>query len=88
MKNSKKPAILLSRMERMEVCHGAQAGSGAKKMPRTGRRLWQCDSRVLAFVCLHCVLDGLFVLFVCQFPLMSCTSVCLFVCLFVLCWFD
>lgn len=80
-----------SRMERMEVCRTAQAGSGAKKMQRTGRRQWQCDSRVLAFVCSRCVLDGLFVLFVCQFPLMSCTSVCLCVCLFVdnnVCLFD
>ena len=38
---------------------------GAKKMQRTGCRQWQCDSRVLAFVCSRCVLDGLFVLFVC-----------------------
>ena len=76
-------------MERMEVCRTAQAGSGAKKMQRTGRRQWQCDSRVLAFACSRCVLDGLFVLFVClSISLMSCTSVCLFVCLFVVCLFD
>ena len=78
----------LPRMERMEVFRTAQAGSGAKKMPRTGPRQWQCDSRVLAFVCSHCMLDGLFVLFVCQFPLMSYASVCLFVCLFVVGLFD
>ena len=79
--------MLLRRMERMEVCRTAQAGSGAKKMQRTGRRQWQCDSRVLAFVCSRCVLDGLFVLFVCLSISLDVLYKCLFVCVFICCVF-
>ena len=74
-------------MERMEVCRTAQAGSGAKKMQRTGCRQWQCDNRVLAFVCSRCVLDGLFVLFVCLSSSLDVLYKCLFVCVFICCVF-